>query len=151
MLRRIPGRLLAAAGAPRWLSSVLVGGIGAGVRAVVALVPLIFVISFALSYLDQWGWMARAARALGVLGASGLPTAAPLLAGFGCTVPAVLTLRAPSIEARRGFRPVRGAAFLMQRQAFGLRGVRRRPTSRSWWCCRCTWSGCCSPPARPRC
>ena len=104
VLAELPGRLLAAAGAPRWLSSVLVGGIGAGVRAVVALVPLIFVISFALSYLDQWGWMARAARALeGVLGRVGLTgrALAPLLAGFGCTVPAVLALRAPSIEARR--------------------------------------------------
>ena len=130
VLAELPGRLLGALRAPRWVASVLVGGIGAGVRAVVALVPLIFVISFALSYLDQWGWMARAARALeAVLGRVGLTgrALAPLLAGFGCTVPAVLALRASSVDARREQRLALFVAplFSCSAQALGLRRLCR--------------------------
>ena len=85
-----------------WFSSMLVGGIVQGVGAVIAFVPNIILLFFFLSLLEDSGYMARAAflmdklmHRIGLHGNSFIP----MLVGFGCNVPAIMTAR--SIEDRR--------------------------------------------------
>ena len=77
-------------------------GVFAGVGSVAAFLPVILVLFFFLSLLEDTGYLARVAfvtdcplRRLGLSGQS----AVPLLLGFGCSVPAVLAAR--TLPARR--------------------------------------------------
>ena len=98
------------AGMERWgvapaVRSLVVDGIFGGVGTVVSFVPIIIILFFFLSLLEDSGYMARVAfvsdkllRHLGLTGRS----IVPLLVGFGCSVPAVMATRTlPSAHDRR--------------------------------------------------
>ena len=92
----IPAAGMAAVGMPEWLIVVLAGGVGAGCQTVATFVPVVFFMFLALAILEDLGYMAR----VGVMADRfmrkiGLPGSAfiPMIVGFGCTVPAVLSAR----------------------------------------------------------
>ena len=76
--------------------SLIIDGIFAGVGSVVSFLPIIVVMFFFLSILEDTGYMARVAfvmdKLLRKLGLSGR-SFVPMLIGFGCTVPAVMATR----------------------------------------------------------
>ena len=98
------------AGLQRWevsdaLRSLVVDGIFGGVGTVVSFVPIIIILFFFLSMLEDSGYMARVAfvtdKLLRRLGLSGR-SIVPLLIGFGCSVPAVMATRTlPSSRDRK--------------------------------------------------
>ncbi len=78
------------------VQSLVVDGIFGGVGSVLSFVPIIILLFFFLSLLEDSGYMARVAfvsdsflRKLGLTGHS----IVPMLIGFGCTVPAVMATR----------------------------------------------------------
>ena len=78
------------------VQSLVVDGIFGGVGSVLSFVPIIILLFFFLSLLEDSGYMARVAfvsdsflRKLGLTGHS----IVPMLIGFGCTVPAVMSAR----------------------------------------------------------
>jgi ferrous iron transport protein B len=84
------------------LRSLLADGVFAGVGNVVAFVPQIAMLFFFLGFLEDSGYLARAAFLLDRLMARvGLHGRAfvPLLSGFACAVPAIMSTR--SIESKR--------------------------------------------------
>lgn len=85
--------------------SLVVDGIFGGVGMVVSFVPVIILLFFFLSMLEDSGYMARVAfvtdKLLRKIGLSGR-SIVPLLIGFGCSVPAVMATRTlPSTRDRR--------------------------------------------------
>ncbi|MEQ1963313.1 Fe(2+) transporter permease subunit FeoB [Xenorhabdus khoisanae] len=86
---------------PNWLTVFLAQGIGGGINTVLPLVPQIGMMYLFLSFLEDSGYMARAAFVMDrLMQAMGLPgkSFVPLIVGFGCNVPAVMgsrTLDAP--------------------------------------------------------
>ena len=85
--------------------SLMIDGIFAGVGSVVSFLPIIVVMFFFLSILEDTGYMARVAfvmdKLLRKIGLSGR-SFVPMLIGFGCTVPAVMATRTlPSARDRR--------------------------------------------------
>lgn len=76
--------------------SLVIDGIFAGVGSVLSFLPVIVVLFFFLSVLEDSGYMARVAfvmdKLLRKLGLSGR-SFVPMLIGFGCTVPAVMATR----------------------------------------------------------
>ena len=79
-----------------WVESLLIDGVIAGVGAILVFVPVLFSLYVALAFLEDTGYMARAAfvmdramRGIGLQGKSFLP----MMVGFGCTVPAVYATR----------------------------------------------------------
>ena len=83
------------------LSSLLVDGIIPGVGAVVVFVPVIMILMGCISFLEDTGYMARAAfimdRLMHLMGLHGR-SFIPLIMGTGCNVPALQATR--TIEAR---------------------------------------------------
>jgi ferrous iron transport protein B len=81
---------------PDWLGSLLGDGIIGGVGAVVIFVPNIFILFFMISLLESSGYMSRAAFVMDKLmykiGLSG-QSFIPMLMGFGCNVPAIMSAR----------------------------------------------------------
>ena len=98
------------AGLEKWgvneaVCSLVVDGVFGGVGTVVSFVPIIIILFFFLSMLEDSGYMARVAfvtdKLLRRLGLSGR-SIVPLLIGFGCSVPAVMATRTlPSSRDRR--------------------------------------------------
>lgn len=87
------------------VQSLIIDGVYAGVGSVASFVPIIVVLFFFLSMLEDTGYMARIAfvmdKSLRKLGLSGR-SIVPLLIGFGCSVPAVMSSRTlPSERDRR--------------------------------------------------
>ncbi|MCQ2428457.1 MAG: ferrous iron transport protein B [Clostridia bacterium] len=84
--------------------SLIVDGVFSGVGSVLSFLPLIVVLFLCLSVLEDTGYMARVAfimdRPLRKLGLSGR-SFVPLLVGFGCTVPAVMSARTVSSDRDR--------------------------------------------------
>ena len=86
---------------PNWLTVFLAQGVGGGINTVLPLVPQIGMMYLFLSFLEDSGYMARAAFVMDRLMQSlGLPgkSFVPLIVGFGCNVPSVMgarTLDAP--------------------------------------------------------
>jgi ferrous iron transport protein B len=84
--------------------SLVIDGIFAGVGSVLSFLPIIVVLFFFLSILEDTGYMARVAfvmdKLLRKIGLSGR-SIVPLLIGFGCTVPAVMATRTLSSERDR--------------------------------------------------
>ena len=85
--------------------SLVTEGVFGGVGTVVSFVPVIIILFFFLSLLEDSGYMARVAfvtdKLLRRLGLSGR-SIVPLLIGFGCSVPAVMATRTlPSSRDRR--------------------------------------------------
>ena len=76
--------------------SLVIDGIFAGVGSVLSFLPLIVVLFFFLSILEDTGYMARVAfvmdQLLRKIGLSGR-SIVPMLIGFGCSVPAIMSTR----------------------------------------------------------
>ena len=124
---------------PEWLTIFLAQGIGGGINTVLPLVPQIGMMYLFLSFLEDSGYMARAAFVMDRLMQSlGLPgkSFVPLIVGFGCNVPSVMgarTLDAPrerlmtimmapfmSCGARLAIFAVFAAAFFGQQGALAV-------------------------------
>ena len=84
--------------------SLIVDGIFAGVGSVLSFLPIILVLFFFLSMLEDSGYMARIAfvmdKPLRKIGLSGR-SFVPMLIGFGCSVPAIMATRTLSSERDR--------------------------------------------------
>lgn len=79
-----------------WVVSLVVDGLLTGVGAVLAFIPVLLALYFALAVLEDSGYMARGAfvmdrlmNRIGLHGRSFLP----LMVGFGCSVPAIYATR----------------------------------------------------------
>ena len=87
-----------------WLHDLLINGVCAGVGSVLSFLPLIVILFFFLSLLEDSGYMARVAyimdKALRKIGLSG-KSFVPMLIGFGCSVPAIMSARTLSSERDR--------------------------------------------------
>ncbi|MEG1430891.1 MAG: ferrous iron transport protein B, partial [Oscillospiraceae bacterium] len=98
------GSTLAAAGTAPWVESLLVDGVISGVGGVLTFLPQIALLFLFLSFLEDSGYMSRAAfimdRLLRRFGLSG-KAFIPMLMGFGCTVPAVMGARTMENEKDR--------------------------------------------------
>lgn len=86
---------------PDWLTVFLAQGIGGGINTMLPLVPQIAMMYLFLSFLEDSGYMARAAfvmdRFMQLIGLPG-KSFVPLIVGFGCNVPSIIgarTLEAP--------------------------------------------------------
>ena len=92
---------LAAVGAPARLLAIA-KGLGSGVQTVSTFIPIIACLFLFLSFLEDCGYMARAAfvmdRAMQAIGLPG-KSFVPLIVGFGCNVPAIMATR--TLESRR--------------------------------------------------
>ncbi|MDR0770212.1 MAG: Fe(2+) transporter permease subunit FeoB [Burkholderiales bacterium] len=94
--------LLKGIGAPDWLNAVLSNGLGGGIQTVATFVPIIAAMFLCLSFLEDSGYLARAAMVVDRgMRAIGLPGKAfvPMLIGFGCNVPAIMGTR--TLESTR--------------------------------------------------
>lgn len=96
---------MTAAGVNEAMHSLVIDGIFQGVGTVLSFLPIIVTLFFFLSLLEDTGYMARIAfvmdkwlRKIGLSGRS----IVPLLIGFGCSVPAIMSTRTlPSERDRR--------------------------------------------------
>ena len=95
---------LESGGADPVLQSFIIDGVYNGVGTVLLFFPLIVVMFFFLSLLQDTGYMARVAffmdRALRKIGLSGR-SIVPMIMGFGCTVPAIMATRTLPSERDR--------------------------------------------------
>lgn len=84
------------------VKAMLVDGVIGGVGAVIVFLPQILILYFFISYMEDSGYMARAAfimdRLMHKMGLHG-KSFIPLIMGFGCNVPAVMSTR--TIESQR--------------------------------------------------
>ena len=102
VFQRLPGILcFIAFGEQSWMPEIIYG-MGSALTVLFSFVPVIFCMFFALSILEDSGYMARAAfladrfmRGMGLPGKSFVP----MLVGFGCSVPAIMATRA--LESKR--------------------------------------------------
>ena len=83
---------------------MIIDGVFAGVGSVLSFLPIIVVLFFFLSMLEDSGYMARVAfvmdKLLRKIGLSGR-SFVPMLIGFGCSVPAIMATRTLSSERDR--------------------------------------------------
>ena len=108
------GRWLGAAIPQGPVNSLVVDGVVAGVGGVLTFVPTIIILFLIISFLEEWGYMARAAFVMdGLMHRIGLhgKSFVPLLMGFGCSVPAIMATR--TLETRRDRLVTMGIAPLM--------------------------------------
>lgn len=87
-----------------FISGLVVDGIIAGVGTLLTFLPVMTVMFFFLSFLEDSGYMARAAVVADrIMRLAGLPGRAilPMLVGFGCNVPAVSATRSLSDARHR--------------------------------------------------
>ena len=95
---------LTSVGAPYVLISLVCDGIISGVGGVLSFLPQIALLFFFLSFLEDSGYMSRAAfimdRLLRRFGLSG-KAFIPMLMGFGCSVPAIMGARTMENEKDR--------------------------------------------------
>lgn len=97
--------LLLSSGVNDAIIGLVIKGIFAGVGSVISFLPIIVIMFFFLSLLEDSGYIARVAffmdKLLRKIGLSGR-SIVPMLIGFGCTVPAVMATRTlPSERDRR--------------------------------------------------
>ena len=97
-------KLLTSLAVTPWLSSLILDGVFAGVGSVLSFLPIIVILFFFLSLLEDSGYMARVAfvmdKLLRKIGLSGR-SFVPMLIGFGCSVPAIMSARTLSSERDR--------------------------------------------------
>lgn len=95
---------LASIGVNKVLHSLIIEGIFAGVGSVLSFLPIIVTLFFFLSMLEDSGYIARVAffmdKLLRKTGLSGR-SIVPLLIGFGCSVPAIMSTRTLPSERDR--------------------------------------------------
>lgn len=89
-------------GTAPWFQSLLVDGIVAGVGGIIVLLPIILALFLCIAILEDSGYMARVAflmdkfmRKIGLSGKAFLP----MITGFGCTVPAIMSAR--TLESKK--------------------------------------------------
>lgn len=86
------------------ISTLIIDGIFNGIGSVLSFLPIIVTLYFFLSILEDSGYMARIAfimdKPLSKIGLSGR-SAVPILLGFGCSVPAILSIRTIQSEKER--------------------------------------------------
>lgn len=86
------------------LHSLIIDGIFSGVGSVLSFLPIIVTLFFFLSLMEDSGYIARVAfvmdKLLRKIGLSG-KSIVPMLIGFGCTVPAVMSTRTLTSERDR--------------------------------------------------
>lgn len=103
-LQGIVGNAMQGAGVNAVLQGLVVKGIFEGVGSVLSFLPIIVVLFFFLSLMEDSGYIARVAfvmdKLLRKIGLSGR-SIVPLLIGFGCTVPAVMSTRTLPSERDR--------------------------------------------------
>ena len=87
-----------------WFNSLIVNGIISGVGGIIVLLPIILVLFMCITILEDSGYMARVAfmmdklmRKMGLSGKAFIP----MIIGFGCTVPAIMTARTLESEKDR--------------------------------------------------
>jgi len=88
----------------KFIASLLADGIIAGVGAVLVFFPILAFLFFAISFLEDSGYMARVPFiADRIMNKFGLPGKAviPLVMGFGCNVPAIMAARTIEDEKDR--------------------------------------------------
>ncbi len=94
--------LLTKVGAPGVVVALLANGIGTGIQTVSTFIPVIFFMFLCLSFLEDSGYMSRAAfvadRFMRFLGLPG-KAFVPMIVGFGCSVPALMGTR--TLENKR--------------------------------------------------
>ena len=94
--------LLTKIGAPGVIVALLANGIGTGIQTVSTFIPVIFFMFLCLSFLEDSGYMSRAAfvadRFMRFLGLPG-KAFVPMIVGFGCSVPALMGTR--TLENKR--------------------------------------------------
>ncbi len=98
-----PLHFLEPLGLPQWILTI-VEGVGSGIQTVATFIPVIACLFIGLSLLENSGYLARAAFVVdSVMQKIGLPGKAfvPLIVGFGCTVPAVMSARVLDSERER--------------------------------------------------
>ena len=85
-----------AAGAPPWFLQLIVNGVIGGAGSVLTFLPILLIFFTCLTFLEDVGYMARAAfvmdRFMHVVGLHG-KSFLPLCLGFGCNVPSVMGAR----------------------------------------------------------
>ena len=95
---------LTAANVNEFIHGVIINGIFEGVGSVLSFLPIIVTMFFFLSLLEDSGYIARVAffmdKLLRQIGLSGR-SIVPMLIGFGCTVPAVMSTRTLPSERDR--------------------------------------------------
>lgn len=103
-LKEVTDSALTNAGTSTWMHSLIIDGVFGGVGTVLGFLPLIVVLFFFLSILEDSGYMARVAfvmdsllRKIGLSGRSFVP----MLIGFGCSVPAIMSCRTLASERDR--------------------------------------------------
>jgi ferrous iron transport protein B len=88
--------------APRWVRGLLVNGVIGGVGSILTFIPLLVIFFTAMAFLEDVGYMARAAfvmdRFMHIIGLHG-KSFLPMCLGFGCNVPSVMGARI--VESRR--------------------------------------------------
>ncbi|XZF76309.1 ferrous iron transport protein B [Bacillus sp. AL-1R] len=79
-----------------FIKAVILDGIVAGVGGVLVFVPQIFILFLLISFLEDFGYMSRAAlvmdRSMEMVGLTG-KAFIPMIIGFGCNVPGVMAAR----------------------------------------------------------
>ena len=87
-----------------WFSSLIVDGIVSAVGGIIVLLPIILVLFICITILEDSGYMSRVAfmmdklmRKMGLSGKAFIP----MIIGFGCTVPAIMTARTLESEKDR--------------------------------------------------
>ncbi len=98
------GAILNSLGSSEWLTTILAGGIGGGIQTMATFIPPIGFMFLFLSFLEDSGYMARAAfvmdRFMRIIGLPG-KSFIPMLVGFGCNVPAIMATRTLENERDR--------------------------------------------------
>ncbi|KAJ53521.1 ferrous iron transport protein B [Clostridium tetanomorphum] len=91
-------------GTSPWFKSLLIDGIVGGVGSVIVFLPVILALFLGISFLEDSGYMARAAfimdkimRKMGLSGKAFIP----LVVGFGCSVPGIMAARTLESEKDR--------------------------------------------------
>lgn len=87
-----------------WFKSLIIDGIISGVGSVVVFLPIILTLFLGISFLEDSGYMARSAfimdklmRRMGLSGKAFIP----MIVGFGCSVPAIMSTRTLESEKDR--------------------------------------------------
>ncbi|WMJ80834.1 ferrous iron transport protein B [Clostridium sp. MB40-C1] len=91
-------------GSSAWFQSMVIEGIIGGVGSVIVFLPVILTLFLGISFLEDSGYMARAAfimdklmRKMGLSGKAFIP----LIVGFGCSVPGIMSARTLESEKDR--------------------------------------------------
>jgi ferrous iron transport protein B len=92
----------ALSGAPAWVTGMLINGVIGGAGSVLTFLPILLIFFAFLSFLEDVGYMARAAfvmdRFMHIVGLHG-KSFLPMCLGFGCNVPSIMGARI--VESRK--------------------------------------------------